>query len=127
MLFRSGILIMSDENTDPDSIFKIQSEDAKEFTGLVYLPNNKVEIGADTSNGDICAKGSLHTGNPNCKHPRPYCDTSFGQFSDWTAIVSKNIHINNGVTLVMNADYQNSDIPVPKGMGSSGGNLRLVK
>ena len=122
----TGILIMADKKTSPHTVFKIQSEDAKEFTGLVYLPHNKVEIGADINNGDSCAKaGGPH--GPKCKHPWPYCDTSFGQFSDWTAIVSKNIKINDGVTLVMNADYKNSDVPVPSGIGTTGGILRLVK
>ncbi len=121
----AGVLIMADQNVDPDVTFKIQSEDAKEFTGLIYLPNNKVEIGADTSKGDECAKGGIH--GPGCKHLPPYCDTSFGQFSDWTAIVSKSINVNDGVDLVMNADYEDSSIPVPKGLGPTGGILRLAK
>ena len=121
----AGLLIMADKTTDPDTVFKIHSLDAKEFTGLIYTPNNHVEIGADTKAGDTCAVGGIH--GPNCKHPREFCETSFGQFSDWTAIVSKNLKINDGVTLVMNTDYKNSDVPFPKSLVQAGGLIRLVK
>ncbi len=120
----AGMLIIAEKTIDPDAIIKIQSADAKEFTGLVYAPHNHVEIGADTDNGDMCAQGGIH--GPKCKHPFPFCVSKFGQFSDWTAIVSKNIKINDGVELVMNADYAGSDIPVPRGIGS-GGSIALVK
>ncbi len=121
----AGILLMADNTVNPKTVFKIQSEDAKEFTGLLYLPNNKIEIGADTKQGDACASGGIH--GPNCKHPREFCETSFGQFSDWTAIVADQIEINKGVNLVMNTDYKNSDIPVPIGVGNAGGSLRLTR
>lgn len=121
----AGLLIMTDKTTDPDTVFKIHSLDAKEFTGLIYTPNNHVEIGADTKAGDTCAVGGIH--GPNCKHPPEFCETSFGQFSDWTAVISKNLKINDGVTLVMNADYKNSDVPFPKSLAQAGGLIRLVK
>jgi len=121
----AGILLMVDKSVNPKTVFKIQSEDAKEFTGLLYLPNNKIEIGADTKKGDACAGGGIH--GPKCKHYPDNCETSFGQFSDWTAIVADQIEINKGVNLVMNTDYGNSDIPVPIGVGNKGGLLRLTR
>lgn len=120
----AGMIILAGENVDSDTVFKIHSQDAKEFTGLVYLPDNKVEIGAETDEGDKCSIATRkHKGNPNCKH----CVSNIGEFSDWTAIVSKNIEINDGVNLVMNANYESSDVPLPVGIGSSGGRLILVK
>ena len=126
----AGILIMADQETDPDSVFKIQSEDAKEFTGLVYLPNNKLEIGAGINQSGLCTAFVASCKAKNHTAPHDHCitpNTSIGQFSDWTAIVAKNISIKDGVTLVMNSNYKDSDIPVPKGLGSKGGILRLVK
>ncbi len=121
----AGILLIADKSVKPETVFKIHSEDAKEFTGLLYLPNNKIEIGADTKKGDKCAGGGIH--GPNCKHYPEYCETKFGQFSDWTAIVADRIEVNKGVNLVMNSDYENSDIPVPIGIGNMGGGLKLVR
>ncbi|MCP4184421.1 MAG: hypothetical protein GY761_14095 [Hyphomicrobiales bacterium] len=121
----AGILLIADKSVNPNTVFKIQSENAREFTGLLYLPNNKIEIGADTKQGDACASGGPH--GPKCKHLPESCETNFGQFSDWTAIVADQIEINKGVNLVMNTDYKNSDIPVPIGVGNARGILKLTR
>jgi len=115
----AGMLIMADYTVKKNKVFKIQSLDAKEFTGLVYVPNNRVEIGTVASDSEPCAAGGLH--GPTCKH----CLSSFGQLSDWTAIVAKQIKAFDGVKVVMNADYENSDVPLPQGNGLMGTIVRL--
>ena len=120
----AGILILADKTIDPDAVIKIQSFDAKEFTGMIYAPNNKVEIGSDTDRGDICATGGIH--GPKCKHMPPFCLTLFGEFSDWTAVVAKSVEVNDGVHLVLHTNFADSDVPLPSGMSSIGNRSRLL-
>ena len=117
----AGILLVADRTVHPSAIFQIRSVDAKEFTGLVYLPFHKIEIGADPKLKRPCAEGGVH--GKTCKH----CLASMGEFSDWTAIVAKQIEIQAGVELVMNSDFRNSDIPLPSALYGSEGVTRLIK
>lgn len=41
--------------------------------------------------------------------------------SDWTVIVANRIELSGTATLKINADYANSDVPVPNGVGPNGG------
>jgi len=62
-------------------------------------------------------------------HPAPIsdCKTNIGQFSDWTAIVARNINVSAGVELVLNADYDKSPIPYPLNTGSDAAQVRLAQ
>ena len=57
----------------------------------------------------------------------PGCKSNVGEFSDWTALVADKITITSGVKLVLNANYADSDVPVPAGVGPVGGNIALSK
>ena len=62
-------------------------------------------------------------------HPAPIsdCKTNIGEFSDWTAIISRNINVSAGVELILNADYDNSPIPYPVGSGTGSDTVRLTQ
>ena len=41
--------------------------------------------------------------------------------SDWTVIVAKQVIATGSARIRINADYEGSDVPVPNGVGPSGG------
>lgn len=41
--------------------------------------------------------------------------------SDWTVVVASEIRLEQDASLKINADYENSDVPVPAGVGPNGG------
>ena len=197
----AGILVLASVNNDPGLVFEIQSKDAREFTGLIYTPNNTIKLGDDEDGDGKCDPGNdapripvsgqssglagphthVHThktwqrtalgsttydenthshshshddGNYNYsqarhgefdthKHQRQYphdhldspsiseadntvgCEANVGQYSDWTAIVAKNIIVTSGVDLILNADYGTSSVPLPENNGAIGPQVRL--
>jgi hypothetical protein len=54
------------------------------------------------------------------------CLANVGQYSDWTAIVARNVLVTSGVDLVLNADYAGSEVPVPANNGVIGTRTRLA-
>lgn len=41
--------------------------------------------------------------------------------SDWTVVVANRIQLSGNATLKINANYEDSDVPVPAGVGPNGG------
>lgn len=96
----AGILFFEDRASSVGRNFVIRSKDAERFEGTVYLSNGKL----------IVDKKSR-----------------VGQLSRWTAIVARNIEIKQGPNLQINANYGQSDIPVPEGIGPTGTEPRLSR
>ena len=94
----SGILFFEDRNSSGNRQFTIRSKDAEKFEGAIYLPKGTLWI-------DKASK--------------------VGQKSSWTAIIANRISVGNGPNIVINADYANSTIPVPDGIG--GGDIVRLK
>jgi hypothetical protein len=44
--------------------------------------------------------------------------------SDWTVVVAKEIRLEQDASIRINADYENSDVPVPAGVGPNGGIMK---
>ena len=66
--------------------------------GTIYLPKGRLEIATMS----------------------PIADQSA-----YTAIVARSIRMSGSPTLVLNADYAATDIPVPAGIGPTGGEVFL--
>lgn len=94
----AGILLFQDRSSD-DQTFQIDSGNAGKLIGTVYLP-----------------KGNLQLGGAQ----------PVGQASAFTIVVSKTIQINNSATMVLNTQYNATDVPVPTGLGSQAGAVALV-
>lgn len=71
--------------------FQISADGARELLGTVYIPSAKLQV--------------LGTNN------------RIADQSAWTVIVAKQIDINGGANVVINADYAGSSVPVPGGVG----------
>ena len=74
----------------------ILSSNAREMLGTIYLPKGRLEIATMS----------------------PIADQSA-----YTAIVAKSIRMSGSPTLVLNADYAATDVPVPEGIGPTGGEV----
>lgn len=68
----------------------IRSDNARRLVGTVYLPDDKLVIDGNS----------------------PVADKS-----EYTVIIAKAFQLNNGPNLVLQTDYDASDIPVPDGVG----------
>lgn len=94
----AGILFFEDRHAPLDRRHQIFSEDAREFLGTFYLPRGILEV--DTQN--------------------PVADSSA-----YTALVVRALDLKGKPTLVLNADYSSTDVPVPDGVGPVGGEVYL--
>ena len=96
----AGLLFFGDRGNALGKKYRIESNNARHLLGTIYLPNGDLEIEAK----------------------RPIADQS-----DYTVVVSYGIKMGDGPDLVLNANYDASDIPVPDGVGPVGGNIVLTE
>lgn len=92
----AGMLVYEDPANKPVT-HKINSRDAPLLLGTFYLPASRLDVGAPGGYGALT-------------------DT-IGAQSSWTIVVAQQISINDGLDLVLNADYGETTIPVPDGFG----------
>ncbi len=85
---------------DNRGTFEISSDSARELLGTVYIPGAKF----------------LVTGT------KPVADQSA-----WTVIVAQSIQMRGSPSLVINANYAGSSVPVPTGVGPRAGAVRLAR
>ena len=52
--------------------------------------------------------------------------SNVAQDSAWTVIVARELQLKGSPSLVVNANYTSSDVPVPEGVGPRRGRSRLV-
>ncbi len=94
----AGILFFEDRYAPADRVHRILSDDARVLLGTFYL-----------SRGALLVASLL-----------PVADRSA-----YTAIVAKKLQMAGNPTLVLNADYAATDIPVPEGVGPVGSTIFL--
>ncbi|MBY0420701.1 MAG: Tad domain-containing protein [Parvularculaceae bacterium] len=94
----AGILFFEDRNAPLERNHTIYSEDARRLLGTFYLPRGALVI--DTQ--------------------KPVADQSA-----YTAIVARRLELLGKPTLVINADYSLTDVPVPSGLGPVGADVYL--
>ena len=94
----AGILVFEDRNAPLNRTHSILSDDARRLLGTFYL-----------SRGNLFVSTLL-----------PVADQSA-----YTAIVARKLTLFGNPTLVLNTDYQLTDVPVPDGVGPVGGQVQL--
>lgn len=94
----AGVLFFEDRSAPLNRVHAIYSEDAREFLGTFYLPRGVLRV---------------QTQNP------------VADASAYTAIVVRKLELAGAPTLVLNADYSATDVPVPDGVGPVGGEVFL--
>jgi hypothetical protein len=94
----SGLLFFEDRNAPIGRVHSILSSNARTLIGTFYLPRGILEV------------ASL----------KPVADQSA-----YTAIVARQLRLHGTPTLVLNANYNATDIPTPEGVGPTGGQVFL--
>lgn len=89
----AGLLFFQDPTAQLGRDFKIESDDARNLLGTIYLP-----------------RGDLYIGSRNAVADR----------SAFTVIVARKLELTEGPVLTLNTDYHLTDIPVPAGLGPTG-------
>jgi Flp pilus assembly protein TadG len=96
----AGILFFGDRNQDPAMKHEVLSNFARELIGTIYLPNGTLLVKADHVVADKSA---------------------------YTAVVARKIELDATPNLVLNTDYDLTDVPVPQGIRGAGQPIALVK
>ena len=88
----AGLLVYGDRNAPTIMQHFIRSTNAHTLTGTIYLPRGDLRV------------------DPG---------SQVGQNSAYTAIVANKIDIDQGPELVLNSDYDATDVPAPSGIKTS--------
>ena len=94
----AGMLIMENRGRASTETYSILSSNARTLLGTIYLPNGRLHV------------DSL----------MPVADASA-----YTAIVARYLRMSGSPTLTLNANYSFTDVPVPEGLGPTGGQVFL--
>jgi Putative Flp pilus-assembly TadE/G-like len=94
----AGILFFSDRNSS-ERTQQINSEFAHQLVGTIYLPNDIFQVATNTVVADQSA---------------------------YTVVIAKRIQLNQSPTLVLNANYGATNVPVPDGVATTAGAV-LIK
>ena len=86
----TGILFFEDRNVAQEVQHFVTSDDTRQLLGTIYLPK-----------GDLLIDAS-----------KPVADKSA-----YTIVVARKFLLSEGPTMVLNANYDQTDIPVPEGVG----------
>lgn len=94
----AGMLMMEDRTRTTVDTYSILSSNARTLLGTIYLPNGRLSVRSD----------------------KPIADDSA-----YTAIVSRFVELAGTAQLVLNTNYDLTDVPVPQGVGNTGGVVNL--
>lgn len=96
----TGLLIFAARSTTRGNTHRILSENAQVMVGTIYIPTGELRVdGAASIGGD----------------------------SAYTAIVAETVTLYGGPHIVLNTDYDQTDVPVPEGIKGAGQPVRMVK
>ena len=93
----AGVLFYQDRDVADGTVHLINSDTSSGREGTVYLPNGEVMINSGST-----------LGGP----------------ASYSIFIANEYEINSGRSLVLNSDYENSDVPLPSGLSAS---TRLVR
>ena len=94
----AGMLIWEERQSSLKTVHQISSQNAHNLLGTLYFPN-----------------GNLVIGSPN----------AVGDQSSYTIIVARQLTLQSSPMLYLNANFAASIVPVPAGLGPTGGNVSL--
>ena len=116
----AGLLMFEAPTTTKENKYKINSRDARNLTGTIYLPAGKLEI-----QGEVPNEGATQDPGMPSENAGPTEEYDVGRKSAYTAIVVKTLELHKGPNLVLNTDYDKTDVPVPDGIAPIGRNIWL--
>lgn len=96
----AGLLVFASHSQDKTAIHQLLSNNAPLLLGTIYIPNGELRIDAEAP---------------------------IAQDSAYTAIVARAMRLYGGPHLVLNTNYDKTDIPVPEGIKGAGQPASLVE
>ncbi|MEQ8823312.1 MAG: pilus assembly protein TadG-related protein [Filomicrobium sp.] len=96
----AGLLIFTSRSQSQGVSHKLYSNDAPLLIGTIYIPNGELRIDASAP---------------------------IAQDSAYTAIVANSMRLYGGPHLILNTDYDKTDVPVPAGIRGAGQPIKLVE
>lgn len=96
----AGMLVFEDRSAPTGQTHQIISDNARTLLGTIYLPQNELHVAAN----------------------KPVADQSA-----YTIVVARLFSLSAGPTMVLNANYGATDIPVPDGVGPNATKAMLWK
>jgi hypothetical protein len=96
----AGLLMFEARSQPTAAVHRILSDDARNLLGTIYLSRGRLHVDAT----------------------RPVADRSA-----YTAIVARMLTLYGGPHLVLNANYELTDVPVPDGIRGANQPVNLVK
>jgi len=94
----AGLLFFESRAAPRGRAFKVTSEKASNLLGTIYLPNGIFEVDASGAVAEASA---------------------------YTVIIANEVHLKKEANLVLNANYDTTDVPVPAGLGPTSGTIYL--
>jgi Flp pilus assembly protein TadG len=95
----AGILFFEDRAAPPLRSFEILSTTARTLLGTLYMPRGRFVVNSNAILADQSA---------------------------YTVIIARQLDLDGNPTLVLNANYSDTDVPVPPGIRSSNESVRLI-
>lgn len=130
----AGILIYGQPWPGATREFKIESRNAQKLIGTVYLPSDRLTVGADQNGDGVCdpepgggQEEEEEEGGKKKAGEVAECVADVGTASAWTAIVAHALNVTAGVDLVLNSDYDASPVPPPAGLGPNSSRVVLQR
>ena len=96
----AGLLFFGSRNQSKTFTHTILSRNAQKLVGTIYLPNNAFIVDGDAA---------------------------VGSNSAYTAIVARRVELRAGPHLVLNSNYDQTDVPVPDGIRGATEPARIVQ
>lgn len=96
----AGLLFFESRLQSTSATHQLMSDDARVMVGTIYLPQGRLLIG-----------GSSQVGGE----------------SAYTAIVARTLEVEDGPTVVLNTDYDLTNVPVPEGIRGTGEPVKLTE
>lgn len=96
----AGILVFEDRSTPNGQVHTIYSDNARMLLGTIYLPVNRLHVAAN----------------------KPVADQSA-----YTIVVADQFTLSEGPTMVLNTNYDQTNIPVPTGIGPNANHTALTR
>jgi hypothetical protein len=96
----AGLLVFESRNNSTDARHKLLSNNALMLLGTIYIPQGELHVDAESP---------------------------IASESAYTAIIARTMRLFGGPHLVLNSNYDQTNVPVPKGIRGAGQPVSLVQ
>lgn len=118
-----GYLVAEDPGNRTEYSFTVEGAGVTRLHGTIYIPVGMLRIGTDVTPNRVWPRLDVLRRNPGRSGP----ESVVAADSTYTVIVARRVVVTGNMRLVLNSDYARSKVPVPPGVGPSGGSVALAR